>query len=74
MEIQRPVRFEDQELDAVRMTVRTNTATPQAGDCVEVEVGGRWTIEDGRPTRSGGIWVPCEVLADTDRELVVKIA
>ena len=74
MEIRRRVRFEYEAPDAVAFVVRTSATTLQAGDCVDVEVGARWTTDAGQPRRWSGIWVPCEVLTDTGSELVVKLA
>lgn len=70
-EIERRVRFEDGDLDAVRMAVRSEPGKLQPGTRIEVEIGARW--KSGEKDRIGGIWVPCEVVADTSRELVVKL-
>ena len=70
-EIERRVRFEDGDLDAVRMIVRSEAGPLQPGTRIEVEVGARWKAGEG--DRAGGIWVPCEVVADTGKDLVVKL-
>jgi hypothetical protein len=74
IEIQRRVRFDHEDLDAVRMMIRANVENPQNGELIEVEVGARWTTRNGREERVGGVWVNCEVLSDTGRELVVRLA
>ena len=73
MEIERRVRFEDgEDLDAVPMMVRAESDDLSPGTRIEVEVGARWTHAAGGD-RVGGIWVPCEVVTETRKDLVVKL-
>lgn len=71
-EMQRRVRFQDgDDLDPVRMMVRAGEVPLAPGTRIEVEIGARWG-SNGHD-RVGGIWVPCEVVADTSKDLVVKL-
>jgi hypothetical protein len=67
------VRFVNEDLDAVPLLIRTDAATLLPGIDIEVEVGGRWTTQGGRRVRVDGHWVHCEVVAETARELLVKL-
>jgi hypothetical protein len=55
------------------MLVRSPKSNLESGERVEVEVGARWVVKAGRQERVPGIWVACEVLRDSERELVVKL-
>lgn len=76
--VPRRVRFENEDVDAVRMLVRTTADPPvlAPGTPLEVEVGARWTAsKDGQPSaRVPGHWVRCVVVRETPRELVVRLA
>ncbi|HYB94015.1 MAG TPA: hypothetical protein VEC39_03520 [Vicinamibacterales bacterium] len=69
----RRVRFELQDLDPVRMMVRSAVDTLTPGTPIDVEVGARWVTRDGHEERVAGHWVRCEVVTDSPRELVVKL-
>lgn len=73
----RRVRFEhENDVDPVRMFVRTSADPPvlAPGAPIEVEVGARWQTTEGVTERVPGHWVPCVVVRDTPRELVVRLA
>ena len=72
-EMLRRVRFDHEDLDAARMMTRSDKAALGRGDRVEVELGARWDSKRGDARRVGGIWVTCEVIADSGKELVVKL-
>lgn len=72
-ETERRVRFDHEDLNAVRMMIRAEAAGLQRGTRIEVEVGARWINKDGRQERVGGTWVPCEVISESRRDLVVKL-
>ncbi|HYE87895.1 MAG TPA: hypothetical protein VEA16_16140 [Vicinamibacterales bacterium] len=58
------------------MMVRTEADPPvlEAGTAVQIEVGARWTTDQGGTHRVGGHWVECIVVRDTPRELLVRLA
>lgn len=71
VEIERRVRFEHEDLDAVRMMIRGDGSEIAPGKQIEVEIGAR---APGRNTdRIAGVWVPCIVIRETPRELVVRL-
>jgi hypothetical protein len=69
--MERRVRFDHEDLDAVRMMIRADGLEP--GTEIEVEVGARWTLKSGSNERIGGVWVPCRVVTESPRELVVRL-
>lgn len=73
-ETERRVRFDHEELDPVRMMIRSDGTDLRPGKQIEVEIGarvaGRGTVSS---ERIGGVWVPCLVVSDTPRELVVRL-
>ena len=70
----RRVRFTTEEqLDAVPLPVRSEAAALAPGVKVSVELGARWTTENGKPRRVAGQWVECIVVAETRRELLLAI-
>lgn len=71
---QRRVRFDHEDLDAVRMMVRADSEVLSPGNTIEVEVGARWVDVNGARERMGGQWIACIVVADNPRELVVRLA
>lgn len=71
----RNVRFTSEEhLDAVALSIRTDALTLAPGVRIEVEVGGRWVWQMGARKRVDGHWVACEVVAETPRGLLVRLA
>lgn len=70
----RYVRFKNDELDAVPLMVRSDGPTLLPGTSVEVELGGRWTMQDGHRLRLEGQWVTCVVIEDGGRDLCVEVA
>ena len=71
---QRRVRFDHEELDPVRMMVRADIEELSPGLRIDVEVGARWGDANGVRERISGQWIPCIVVADNPRELVVRLA
>ena len=72
IEILRRVRFDNEELDAVRMMIRTDRDL-ELGAQIEVELGARYHTEGTGGERVRGVWVPCVVISDNNRELVVRL-
>jgi hypothetical protein len=74
--VPRRVRFDHEDMDAVRMMIRFDADPPVlvAGLRIEVEVGARWITKDGHTERVSGQWLACDVVSDTPRELVVRLA
>ena len=62
-------------MDATRTMIRFDADPPvlTPGMRIEVEVGARWITKDGHTERVGGQWVPCEVVTESPRELVVRL-
>ena len=73
--VPRRVRFDHEDLDAVRMMIRITADPPVlvAGTRIEVEVGARWITKDGHSERVPGQWVACDVVRETPRELIVRL-
>ena len=71
-EIERRVRFENEDLDPVRMMVRTD-GNIAPGATIEVELGARNHAQSNLNKRVAGVWVRCVVVSDTSRELVVRV-
>jgi len=73
--VPRHVRFENEDVDAVRMMVRSHADPPtfEPGTPVEVEVGARWRTHGGHAERVAGHWLDCVVVAESSRELVVRL-
>ena len=55
------------------MMIRVDSDDLKPGLQIEVEVGARWAAPGGNAERIGGVWVPCVVVSDTPRELVVRL-
>jgi hypothetical protein len=53
------------------MRIRAEPGLLQPGARVEIQVGAR--SKNGEKGRVGGIWVPCEVVSDSGKEVVVKL-
>jgi hypothetical protein len=70
---QRLVRFASEESDAVPLMMRTNAAVLTSGVPVEIELGVRWITQHGHRVRVDGHWVPCVVVAENAREVVVEL-
>jgi hypothetical protein len=58
-------------LDPVRLRVRAEPGSLQPGSHIEIEIGARWNV--GENERVGGVWVSCEVVNDSVKELVVRL-
>lgn len=55
------------------MMIRTDGTDLKPGKQIEVEIGARSTGHGVPNARISGVWIPCVVVSDTPRELVLRL-
>ena len=67
----RHVLFENEDLNAVPMYVRSDVVDFVPGTRLEVLLGARKSRDGGRDRP--GHWILCEVISDAQREVIVRV-